>query len=120
MENKEFICINCPRGCHLKVMLRDDKQVTSVEGNQCKRGEEYARSEAVEPLRVLTGLMRVEGQTAPLSVKTSKPIPKKMLFQCVNEIRSHEAVPPIATGDIIIGNVCKTGADVVATANYSV
>ena len=42
--NKEFICIVCPRGCHIKV----DKQ-NAISGNSCKRGETYVINELTNP-----------------------------------------------------------------------
>ena len=114
MMEKHLVCINCPIGCRLTVTMEGDT-VSSVSGNTCPRGEEYARQEAVEPLRVLTSLMRVEGSEKPFSVKTSAPIPKRLLFDCVNEIFSHRACAPIHVGDVIIPNVCGTGCDIIST-----
>ncbi|MGX8709518.1 MAG: DUF1667 domain-containing protein [bacterium] len=111
---KEMVCINCPVGCRLIVSAEDGK-VDSVTGNLCPRGEEYARQEAVDPLRVLTSLMRIEGQERPFSVKSSDPIPKRVLFDCVSEIFAHKAALPIHVGDIIIKNVCNTGKDIIST-----
>ena len=111
---KQLVCINCPMGCRLIVSMEGDK-VCSVAGNVCKRGEEYARQEAVEPLRVLTSLMRIDGREKPFSVKTSAPIPKRLMFDCVNEIFAHRAVAPIHVGDVILANVCGTGCDVIST-----
>lgn len=111
---KELICINCPMGCRLAVTV-ESEQVISVTGNICPRGEEFARQEAVEPLRVLTSLMRMEGRETPFSVKTSGPIPKRLLFRCVQEIFSHKTSLPVHVGDVIISNVCGTGQDILAT-----
>lgn len=94
---KQLVCINCPMGCRLIVSMEGDK-VCSVAGNVCKRGEEYARQEAVEPLRVLTSLMRIEGREKPFSVKTSAPIPKRLMFDCVNEIFAHRGRRPHPCG----------------------
>lgn len=111
---KQLICINCPLGCRLNVFLQDG-QVISVSGNTCPRGEEYACQEAVEPLRVLTSLMRIKGREKPFSVKTSVPIPRRLMFDCVNEIFSHKAFPPIHVGDVVIANVCNIGCDIIST-----
>jgi len=111
---KELICINCPLGCRLNVVI-EDRAVISVTGNTCPRGEEYARQEAVDPMRVLTSLMKIEGRQRPFSVKTSGPIPKRVYFDCVKEIFSHKAVLPIHVGDVIIKDVCHTGCDIIST-----
>ena len=111
---KQLVCINCPMGCRLTVQM-DGDTVLSVSGNICPKGEQYARQEAIEPMRVLTSLMRAEGREAPLSVKTSRPIPKRLMMDCVQEIFRHRAKLPVQVGDVILANVCGTGADIIAT-----
>ena len=71
----KMICINCPRGCELDVEKTADGTV-AVAGNACPRGEEYGRSELVNPTRMVTGLVRVAGMRKPLPVKTKTAIPK--------------------------------------------
>ena len=111
---KEMVCINCPIGCRLTAVIEDDK-VVSVSGNTCPRGEAYARQEAVDPMRILTSLIRVEGREKPASVKTSGPVPKRLFFDCVREVFRHKAEAPLHVGDVIIPNVCGTGCDIIAT-----
>ena len=113
MSEKEFICINCPMGCRLHVQL--DGADISVAGNACKRGETYGKQEAVEPKRVLTCLMRASNRNAPFSVKTSTPVPKDALFRCANEIYATRPAAPLAMGEIVIRDLCGTGADVLVT-----
>ena len=71
--------------------------------------------EAVDPLRVLTSLMRIEGREKPFSVKTSGPIPKRLLFDCTREIMAHKAKLPVHVGDVILHDVCGTGRDIIST-----
>ena len=114
MEIKQFICINCPLGCHLSVEMKNGKAV-SVSGNTCARGKTYGLQEAVAPQRVLTCLMRASNREKPFSIKTDRPIPKELLFQCANEIYQVRPEAPIYMGDVVIHNLCGTGADVLAT-----
>lgn len=116
MEEKQFICINCPMGCHLTVSLEGGKAV-SVTGASCKRGEAYGYQEAVSPVRVLTCLMRVSNRKKPLSVKTSVPVPKELLFRCADQIYCTHPEAPISIGNVVIHDLCGTGADVLATQN---
>ena len=83
---KELVCINCPIGCRLDIEIKNDV-VSSVDGNLCRRGENYARQEAVMPLRVLTGNMKPHGCSWPFSVITDRPIPKDMLLACALELK---------------------------------
>ncbi len=112
----KMICINCPRGCELDVEKADDGTV-SVTGNACPRGEEYGRSELVNPTRMVTGLVRVAGMRKPLPVKTKTAIPKGKIDAVLFALHQTTVQLPVKIGDVIIQNVAETGVDVVATAN---
>ena len=78
---KELICITCPKGCHLKV---DEANDYAVSGNACPRGAIYGRNELLNPVRVVTSTVRLEGGPLPrLNVKTDKPLPKDKMFECM-------------------------------------
>lgn len=113
---KELVCINCPMGCRLTVTLEDGR-VVSVMGNHCRRGESYALQEAVQPMRVLTGNMKAQGCPTPFSVRTDRPVPKAMLLKCAMELKRHHPQLPVRMGDLVLADVCGTGANVVATSN---
>lgn len=111
---KELTCIGCPIGCHLTADL-DSTSVSNIQGNGCNIGKKYAQEELTHPTRMVTSLMQVSGTHRPLSVKTTKPVPKEMIFACLEEIAAHTVIAPIHIGEVIIQNVCGTGVDVVAT-----
>ena len=111
---KEFVCINCPLGCRLSVQL-DGDTVQEVSGNRCKRGADYARQEAVCPMRVLTGNMRAQGCERPFSVRSSGPVPKSMLLRCGQELKKIHPPRPVRMGDVVIHDILGTGVDVIAT-----
>ena len=112
----KMICINCPKGCELDVEKADDGTV-SVTGNACPRGEEYGRSELVNPTRMVTGLVRVAGMRKPLPVKTKTAIPKGKIDAVLFALHQTTVQLPVKIGDVIIQNVAETGVDVVATEN---
>ncbi len=101
-------------GCQLSVTIEGSK-MAKVEGNVCIKGAKYAKQEAVNPIRVVTSLMRASNREKPFSAKTAAPIPKQLIFQCVNEIFKTRPMAPLSCGDTVIQNVCGTGVDVVAT-----
>ena len=108
-----LICIVCPRGCHLHV---DDQNGYAVTGNHCLRGVTYGKSEIQDPHRILTSTVKVQG--APYRrcpVKTSAAIPKKDVFTVMEALNSVTLTAPVAIGDVILRDVCGTGADIVAT-----
>jgi CxxC motif-containing protein len=119
---KEFICIVCPKGCALKVTAASEPEVNSsaVTGNQCKRGAAYAVNEWLNPVRMLTTTVRLTGSGQPLApVKSSSPLPKAMLFECMAAVNACTAKAPLGVGDIIIKNILGTGIDIISTSNCS-
>lgn len=119
MEVRELICIGCPLGCPLTVRLNGDE--VEVTGNTCKRGEDYAKKEVLNPMRIVTSTVRVLGGTgAMVSVKTKEDIPKGRIFDCMKEIRSARIQAPVAIGDVVIPDCAGTGVPVIATKNVTV
>ncbi len=114
----EITCINCPVGCRLVVEMKDG-QVVSVTGNTCKRGDTYARQECVEPMRMVTAVIPVKGSKMPLSVKTRTPIPKKMIFDCMQALKTVDISAPVSTGDVVLADVCGSGIDIIATKDIA-
>ena len=110
---KELICIVCPKGCHLKV---DEDNGYAVTGSGCPRGEEYGRRELTHPTRVITSTVRCRGGTYPrCPVKTSGPIPKERIFEAVALLDGVTVEAPVRLGQVVVRDVCGTGADFVAT-----
>ena len=117
MEQRNIICIGCPLGCQITVETINN-EIFSINGNTCKRGEDYARKEIVSPARIVTSTVKVSGGKVPVvSVKTKSDIPKDKIFDCVKELKTVEIQAPVAIGDIVLANVAETGVDVVATKN---
>ena len=52
-----------------------------------------------------------------VAVKTSTTVPKELVFDVMRAINTVRPEGPLKVGDVIIADVCGTGADVVATAN---
>ena len=110
---KEFICIVCPRGCHLKV---DDNM--NVSGNTCPRGKVYALNEITNPTRMITSTVAIESEELKrLPVMTSMPIPKGKIFEVMEEINKVRIKAPVKIGDVIIKNVLGLDSDIIATRN---
>ena len=112
----KLVCISCPKGCEMEA-VREGGEVR-VTGNSCPKGEAYAKAEVTNPTRMVTGLVRVAGTRRPLPVKTRTPIPKGKIADVTNLLANTTVLPPKRIGDVIVEDVCGTGVDVVATANY--
>ena len=116
MKERLLTCIVCPKGCGLRIMLRDDGSIASIDGHTCRRGVAYAEDECTHPKRTVTSTVKLTDGT-PVAVKTSAPIPKELVFDVMREINAVRYDGDLSIGDVIIKSVCGTGVDVVATAN---
>lgn len=117
MEKRELICIGCPLGCPVTVTM-EDGQVVKVEGNTCKRGDDYARKEVTNPTRIVTSTVMVEGgKDVTVSVKTRSDVPKGKIFECVKSLKGVVVKAPVHIGDVIVANAADTGVDIIATSN---
>jgi len=115
-EIREFYCIICPIGCRLSVKEKPDGGI-SVSGNECPRGVGYAESEVRNPERILTTTVRSESGESLIPVRSDKPVPLKLLRECVIKANGVRASIPVHVGDVIVRNVRETGADIVASAD---
>lgn len=112
---KNLICIVCPKGCHLTV---DENHDYAVSGNSCQRGVEYGRNEILNPSRVLTSIVRIENARYPgCSVKTSASIPKDKIWEAMELLKTIRLNAPVRIGDVVVSNICGTGADWIVTKN---
>lgn len=112
MTKINMTCIMCPVGCGLTIEKNGSK--ISVSGNNCIRGEQYAKEEIVSPKRIVTALVKTN--TGVLPVKTTKAVPKNLIFKVVEEINKI-TLKKGKIGDIILRNVLDSGADVIITGN---
>ena len=115
MKERKLTCIVCPKGCDLLVTIDEGGKIENISGYTCPRGKDYAYAECTSPVRTVTTTVRcLDGEV--VSVKTSAPIPKEMIFDVMAAINAVNANNSVKIGDIIIENVCGTGVNVVATS----
>ena len=111
MPEKVFTCIVCPRGCRITV-----DEENNITGNFCKRGIDYVETELTAPTRIVTSTVKTIYSDIPrVSVKTDKPIPKKMIYDIMKEINQAVIDKPMAIGEVLIENVLGTDANIVLT-----
>ncbi len=114
MEIKKLICVECPMGCNVEVTL-DGESIVDITGFTCVRGKNYASSEVVNPLRVITTTIKtLDGKVVP--VKTDMPVPKKDMAKIIEQIKAVKVDGTIKVGQILKENICK-GANLIATKN---
>ncbi|WP_374058635.1 hypothetical protein [Alkalibacter rhizosphaerae] len=64
---KRMTCILCPNGCKLKVEY-SGKEIFSVEGGKCPRGDKFADQEINDPQRNIATSVLVKGGNSPWPV----------------------------------------------------
>ena len=115
---RELTCIVCPKGCQLVVEL-EGKEIISISGHTCKRGEEYAKTECTAPMRTITSTAAISGGGV-VPVKTDRAIPKELMFECMKQINEARVSPDAPIGTVVIENLLGTGANVVTTRNAKI
>ena len=96
--------------------MKIDETTLETQGNTCPRGEEYAKNEIVSPMRTVTGSVGIAGGIHPrLAVRTDRAVPKSKMFEIMDALHACKVQAPVKRGDIIIENVCGTGANVIAS-----
>lgn len=115
MDKKEFICTACPKGCMLKVLMEGD-EVVKIEGNTCRKGQDYARAEIFDPRRTVASTVRVSGGLHPLlPVYTASPVPKPAIRKVLQAIREVELAAPVAANSVVLEDAAGTGIAILAS-----
>ncbi|MCB2289848.1 DUF1667 domain-containing protein [Clostridium sp. CS001] len=112
--NQEYICIVCPRSCHL--MVSDEHGTIEVTGNTCKRGYDHGVQEFTAPVRMLTTTVAIgNAYLSRLPVISSIELPKEKMNECLEVLYGLHLEAPITCGDIIVENICNTGIEICAS-----
>jgi len=114
-EKKHFVCVVCPIGCEIDV-VHDGSKIISTEGNKCEKSEEFVSQELIEPMRILTTTVRIEGSRWPvMPVRTDKSVPKRLFPRIMRQLRHVKLQAPVNMLDVVVGDVLRTGANIIAT-----
>ncbi|MBE0430460.1 MAG: DUF1667 domain-containing protein [Dehalococcoidia bacterium] len=114
-QQQHFVCVVCPIGCEIDV-VHDGNRIISMEGSKCERSEEFVTQELVEPMRILTTTVRIEGaRWAVVPVRTDKSVPRRLFPRIMRQLRGITLQAPINMLDVVVSDVLGTGADVIAT-----
>ena len=114
-DEREITCIICPNGCRMRVLF-DPKEIREVKHALCPKGWDYARDEIFHPVRILTTTVKVENGELPLvSVRSDKPLPKRMLREAVKTLAKITLQAPVGFHQVIVENFSGTGANILAT-----
>ncbi len=112
---RSFTCIVCPNGCEVTAEI-ENGEILSVTGNTCPREEDYVRQEIVDPRRTIASSVPVFGGELPLtSVRITKPIPKKDIFEAMELIKSFRLEAPVEAGTVLASGLFGTEAELIVT-----
>ncbi len=116
----ELTCIGCPMGCPLELTV-EGKEIVEVKGNECRRGDKYARQEFTDPRRMVTTTVWCpNGRWPRVPVKTAEAAPKGKVMEIARELHDLELQAPVSVGQVVLENVAGTGIAVVATRSMPV
>jgi len=117
----ELTCICCPHGCSLKVEKDGDK-VIGVTGNSCGRGAAFGEQEVIDPRRVFSTTVPIEGAICgKIPVKLTQQFPKTRLIEAAYEIQKLRLKAPVKVGQVLIKDLLgEKGCNVVACRTLDV
>ena len=111
---KEYICIVCPNGCHLKY----DEINNTCEGNKCPRGKEYAFNEFHHPRRSVCSSVKTTIEEFPvISVRTNREIDKNLIPELLEVLKKVVINERLEINSVVIKNVLNTGVDIITTTS---
>ena len=120
-DTKKLTCICCPLGCSIEADMQGGS-VVAVRGNGCPNGEKYAHTELTAPVRTLTSTVALVNSKSGMRlapVRSSEPIPKDKLFDCMKEIANISVSAPVRIGDTVLQNAAGTGISIIITRDIN-
>ncbi|WP_461867000.1 DUF1667 domain-containing protein [Thermococcus sp.] len=118
-EVYEFLCIRCPKGCRLKVIVEEGR--VTVDGYECLEGKKYGEEEVKNPKRIVTSTVRILNAKYPrLPVRTAEPVPKDKIPAVIDSLRNVVVKAPVKRGQVIVENIAETGVNVIAERDMEV
>ena len=113
---REMTCITCPNGCTLSVEEKDGRIV--VTGNQCPKGEAFAKSELTNPMRTISTTVSTRDPAVPVvPVRVSGEIPKGRIFDVMEAINRLTVTAPVGRGAVLAADVLGLGVYVIVTSD---
>lgn len=116
---KKLICFLCPNGCSLSV-VHNQSEIT-VTGQKCKRGKEFAITEAINPTRTLCTTVKTTFANIPvLPVRSKTAIPKNRIFDVMSALNQVVVNKTLCCGEPVLTNVLGLGIDIIATISIEI
>lgn len=115
VNERHFICVVCPIGCEIDV-VHDGRRIISMEGSKCEKSQEFVTQELIEPMRILTTTVRIQGaRWVVIPVRSDKAVPKRLFPRIMKQLRRIRLQAPVNMLDVVVRDVLHTGANIIAT-----
>jgi CxxC motif-containing protein len=115
VEKKHFVCVVCPIGCEIDVVY-DGGRIISMEGNKCEKSEEFVSQELIEPMRILTTTVRIQGaRWGVIPVRSDKAVPKRLFPHIMKKLRRIKLQAPVSMLDVVVKDIVGTGVNIITT-----
>ncbi len=112
---KKLTCIICPIGCQMSATYNKEG-IEAIEGNQCKRGKDFAEKEIINPTRILTTTISIDSRKFKrLPVRSRAPAPKGIIKELINKVKEKKVKAPIKSGEVIAKDLLDSGVDIIAS-----
>ena len=112
----QTVCNKCEEYCVIDI--KKVEEVVEVTGNKCEVGVDFVNKNLENPMDVLTTLVRIKGgYVNVVSVKSDKPIEKKLFLKCSRALSRINVGAPIKIGDIVCKNILNLGVNIICTKN---
>jgi CxxC motif-containing protein len=106
----------CPNGCRLRTEQTEEEII--VTGNKCRKGIGFARTEIINPTRIVTTTVRTAFPGIPvLPVRTAGEIPKGQIPGLIRLLGAITLTKPVGIGGIVVENVLGLGVNVIASSD---
>jgi CxxC motif-containing protein len=114
-EKKHFVCVVCPIGCEIDV-VHEGSTIVSMEGNKCEKSVEFVSQELIEPMRILTTTVRIQGSRwTVVPVRTDRAVPRRLFPRIMKRLGLVELQAPVNMLEVVLRDILHTGANVIAT-----
>ncbi|MCF6249391.1 MAG: DUF1667 domain-containing protein [Desulfobacula sp.] len=123
MLKKDLVCILCPNGCQLDILIEESPtfKVLEVDGCTCDKGKEWAEQEIINPVRTIASSIGVTNGDFPLvSVRTDSPVPLGKIFDVMTAIKNKKVTAPVNIGDKLIEHPAGLECNIIATRNIHI
>ena len=122
MLKKNLVCIVCPNGCDVEIMMEEGQEtkILAIDGCTCDKGKEWVEQELTCPMRTIASGIPVEqGDFKLVSVRTDAPIPLGKIFEVMAVIKQKKIKAPVTIGDILIPSPAGADCNIIATRNVA-